>query len=752
MSQANDGGERGKLEVFVGHSEDAADEARAILELEPDLRRDFEALGELGGAACPFTGFAMWEWVADATSRPGGQHQAVTPTLRRAQIAVFVFKERVGVVTWMELEEFRTRAAVDRVHVIPLFPVNPPPAERFVDVAFAKGWAELLEKRDELSRDWTAEQSRSVTPQPGYQDRGHLKQLAREKIRRAIEDLVRNCPVPPVAAAPDVTAFIEPGSGGLSFDQRRVLRYGLGDLDRELIDHFLKQPLSAAPVRQMGRLVRLSRTDRLAHFGCLRDGHPTVGAFLCFAPAPLLAGAFASSSLHMVQYQGTTRESRVQIRPLSDNLLNLFEEGLAWLTTQAGLRRTGTVGTQERDELEVPEIVLREALANALVHRDYGKAVFRDQPTRIEVFDDRVEITSFGGLPSLISVEQLNDPPEDLKPVRRNPVVARIFVHMAYAELNASGIIRMHNAMEAAALPPPEVIHERQQGIVIVRLRRPRRVESVVRADARPMLLLIDDDIADREGTAKWLDHAGFDVITTSDLRDARQILRSSGEAVRLAIIDINPASASSDTREVLQGLKELRTPTIFLSSYKEPGEEIRKALRDTEFSITALPRLETGQRTLLREIRRLLVPRVFILHDGAQHAVDPVTDWVLRQGLRAVRLDHLSARGDTAVEKLEREARRAEFALVIIANAVFNPGVGQPVPRPNVIFELGMLTQILGRERVLVLYDPDVDIRSDYMQVESVELDDAGRWKDGVSRAMVQAGIDLELHRQSAR
>ena len=52
---------------------------------------------------------------------------------------------------------------------------------------------------------------------------------------------------------------------------------------------------------------------------------------------------------------------------------------------ERNLNRMGQVGTDNRDELEVPRIALREAIANALIHRDYEILNSRSQPTRVEI-------------------------------------------------------------------------------------------------------------------------------------------------------------------------------------------------------------------------------------------------------------------------------------------------------------------------------------------------------------------------------
>ena len=61
------------------------------------------------------------------------------------------------------------------------------------------------------------------------------------------------------------------------------------------------------------------------------------------------------------------------------------------------LRRTSTVqGVSRVDSLEIPEEVLREAIANAVIHREYGDR-FCGQSIAVDVFDDRIEVTNPGG-------------------------------------------------------------------------------------------------------------------------------------------------------------------------------------------------------------------------------------------------------------------------------------------------------------------------------------------------------------------
>jgi hypothetical protein len=146
------------------------------------------------------------------------------------------------------------------------------------------------------------------------------------------------------------------------------------------------------------------------------------------------------------------------------------------------------VGKVDRDELEIPVAALREALANALVHRQYDHENSKEQPTRIELFANRIVVRSFGGLVGDISEESLNDDAENVKPRRRNPIIAQIFMYLTLAELGASGVARMQVAMRKAGRSKPTI--KQEQGnppSVTVTLLRPAAGQGEV---VEPAILL----------------------------------------------------------------------------------------------------------------------------------------------------------------------------------------------------------------------------------------------------------------------
>lgn len=85
---------------------------------------------------------------------------------------------------------------------------------------------------------------------------------------------------------------------------------------------------------------------------------------------------------------------------------------------------------------EVPLVAFREALANAIVHREY----MIDSDIRVEIFDDRIEIISPGGLPPGISEEEYLD---GRLSIPRNKIITNIFFRLGIIERLATGIRRI---------------------------------------------------------------------------------------------------------------------------------------------------------------------------------------------------------------------------------------------------------------------------------------------------------------------
>lgn len=117
------------------------------------------------------------------------------------------------------------------------------------------------------------------------------------------------------------------------------------------------------------------------------------------------------------------------------------------------MRRGAVVrGAYRNDQWEYPETAIREALVNALVHRDLSDAAL-GSPAQVQKFPDRIEIQNPGGLYGPVTVDQLGDTGVSSA---RNGFLLRILEDLHVCENRGSGIGAMVAAMRAADLAPPE--------------------------------------------------------------------------------------------------------------------------------------------------------------------------------------------------------------------------------------------------------------------------------------------------------
>lgn len=110
-------------------------------------------------------------------------------------------------------------------------------------------------------------------------------------------------------------------------------------------------------------------------------------------------------------------------------------------------------GTSRISIEKIPEKAFREAIANALVHRQWDVNAF----IRVSMYSDRIEITSPGGLPAGISEEEYLNGQISLL---RNPILGNVFFRLKYIEKFGTGILRINHAYEHALMKPSYQIYD----------------------------------------------------------------------------------------------------------------------------------------------------------------------------------------------------------------------------------------------------------------------------------------------------
>lgn len=146
-------------------------------------------------------------------------------------------------------------------------------------------------------------------------------------------------------------------------------------------------------------------------------------------------------------FRGTTKVHILDRRDFTGDLYSIFEDCMAYM--QSRLNTALIPHARGRDErLELPEEALREALVNAIAHRDYRSTA----NVQVHIFHDRLEIVTPGGLPAGMHEKDLG-----VKSIPRNPLLFGIFYRMDMVEQIGSGIKRIRDACREYGVSPPGI-------------------------------------------------------------------------------------------------------------------------------------------------------------------------------------------------------------------------------------------------------------------------------------------------------
>ncbi len=211
------------------------------------------------------------------------------------------------------------------------------------------------------------------------------------------------------------------------------------------------------------RLDGKSQAERLQALGLvgrLNGGlHPTLAGLLMVGTWP--QSHFPSLVITFVRYAGTDPGEK---GPRGERFLDnkKFDGPLPEMIEQAANRvvanmRQGTLidGLFHRTVLEYPEEAVREAIINAVAHRDYSPLAQGSQ-IRIEMYADRLEVQSVGGLFGPVNEENLEE-----TQATRNKLLMRLLEEVGVVENRGSGIRAMIAAMHEARLEPPRFLDTR---------------------------------------------------------------------------------------------------------------------------------------------------------------------------------------------------------------------------------------------------------------------------------------------------
>jgi ATP-dependent DNA helicase RecG len=253
---------------------------------------------------------------------------------------------------------------------------------------------------------------------------------------------------------PQEIAHMHLVSTDMSWDSFPAANTSLVDIDIEKVKRYIKKANTA------GRRKIDETADPfqiLEKLKLVKDGRPTLATIILFGKAP--QETLVQATVHCGRFKKET--IIIDDKMIHGTAIEQIEEAMDFIRKNTNVRFIIT-GKPTRDEVwDYPLDALREAVVNAICHRDYAD----NSDIQLKIHDNRFTIWNPGGLVPGMTIEELYNPNHSSK--LRNKLIAQIFYDIELIERYGSGIQRIIDACKNAGLPPP-VFEERFGGFLVI--------------------------------------------------------------------------------------------------------------------------------------------------------------------------------------------------------------------------------------------------------------------------------------------
>lgn len=245
-------------------------------------------------------------------------------------------------------------------------------------------------------------------------------------------------------------------------DIREVPRATLAALNQEGLDGYIQLLKNGKP-----NLAALEDENIYELMSIKRNTAVTLSATMLFSPYPqayfpqLCITAIVVPGRELGEL-GESGERFLDNQRIEGNIPTMLHEAIKFVRKNMRTKTIINPNTGEReDRTDYPIMAIREAIVNALVHRDYSIHT-EGMPIQIIMFENRMEIRNPGGIYGRIRVDQLGK----VQPDTRNPVLASGLEVLGITENRYSGIPTIRKEIERYGLHEPEFLDERGNFVV----------------------------------------------------------------------------------------------------------------------------------------------------------------------------------------------------------------------------------------------------------------------------------------------
>lgn len=246
-----------------------------------------------------------------------------------------------------------------------------------------------------------------------------------------------------VRATPEMIEELRWQSRGKSYDEMPVYHATIQDLDNKALKLFLKNRKGKKNITADKEALFAYHLATIEH----AQTYPTIAGILLFGKKPQ---KFISEAM-IICTRFARNEGREVLATIDceGTLVEQYEAAFNFILSQ--LHRSFIITHSIREEqFEIPETAIREALLNAIVHRNY----YLKSPIKIAIYNNRIEIFSPGNFPGPITEHTLKMGYTYI----RNPSIVKVFRELGLVEKLGSGLLAIFQSYEEFGLKEPQII------------------------------------------------------------------------------------------------------------------------------------------------------------------------------------------------------------------------------------------------------------------------------------------------------
>lgn len=242
---------------------------------------------------------------------------------------------------------------------------------------------------------------------------------------------------------------------GITFDQLPVYHSSVDNLDDMKIEAFITHRRSGANASINEELLKSYQIVTKEHHTL----YPTVAGILLFGVKP--QQSMSEAYILCSHFSGIEGRVAIASRAMNGTLFEQYDAAYDFILSCLN-KSYHITGKRREEKLEIPSIAVREALMNAILHRNYHIS----SPIKVAIYQDRIEIFSPGGFPGPVDTANL----ESGITYVRNHAIAKILWEYNYIEKMGSGFISIFHSYREEKLQTPQI----QEGTNFIKVILPR--------------------------------------------------------------------------------------------------------------------------------------------------------------------------------------------------------------------------------------------------------------------------------------